>query len=187
MSRIPRDGSMLSTLSWRLSQAPPRFHPSCSHEQVSRLIIICPCLCTQSRFVARAAGPVMNTGHLVQCSRCQAHSLASTSAPAPARPVTCRTRRRCARPLRRGVATCARKAEAARTEAAPERRQRGDSGLGDVLGPIGLTLGGQLRPEVRSLLLYRRAQHSAHSLHAHRSKAKTTTATARIYLHPAQA
>jgi len=145
-----------------MSERYPTLHPDstqiCSHEQVSTHYLIRPCLCTQpsslwysaAGLVTNTAQPIMNMVQpMAQCSRCQAHSLASTSAPALARPATCRTSRRRARLLRRGVPTCARKAEAARTEAAPERRQRGDSGLGDVLGPIGLTLGGQLKPEVR--------------------------------------
>ena len=120
---------------------------------VSRLILSSKCFCTQALAAVGALSVLalaQSACDMAQCQRCQAHSLASTSAPALGRPATCRTSRRHTRRLRHSGSARTHRANAARSEATPERRQRGDTGLGDVLGPIGLTLGGQLRQEVRS-------------------------------------
>lgn len=86
---------------------------------------------------------------MVHCPRTQAHDFACTSAGLPASHT----------PLvqspvhkvegRRHIwAVRAQQQQSVRQKTGAEHAQRRDNGLGDVLGPIGLTLGGQLKPEV---------------------------------------
>ena len=92
---------------------------------------------------------------MVHCPRSQAHCFASTSAGAPASHTPLvhspSPTHRVEGWRQRLKAVRAQQQQSVRQKTGAEPAQRRDSGLGDVLGPIGLTLGGQLKPEVRHL------------------------------------